>query len=98
MQFPDGTPTNELGRWATVLAEVASWLSKKGHIKEQSQSDTLCAKIYRKSSHRPVWLANGLYLNLNINATAVLANTQKLLKDTDYEPRNFKIVLKNKIS
>ena len=91
LQFPDRTSTNDLGGWATVLAKVATWLSKKGHIKKQLQSDILCAEIHHKPSHRPVHLANGLYLNLNINATAVLANTQKLLKDIGHEPNNFKI-------
>lgn len=98
LQFPDGTSTNQLRGWTTVLAKVASWLSKKGHIKEQSQSDTLHAEIHRKPSHRPVRLANGLYLNLNINAATVLVNAQKLLKDINYEPHSFKIGLKDKIS
>lgn len=98
LQFPDGTSTTDTKRWATVLAKVASWLSKKGHIKEQSQSDILRAEVHRKPSHRPVHLANGLYINVNLHAAAVLADMQKLLKDIDYEPHSFRIGLKNKIS
>ena len=97
LQFPDGASIAELNGWSTVLAKVASWLSEKGHIREQSQSSTLRAVIHRKPSHRPVHLANGLYINLNEPAGRVLANMQKLLKDVGYEPRNFRIGLKNKI-
>ena len=98
LQFPDGTSTNKPKRWATVLTMVASWLSKKGHIKEQSQSNILHAEVHRKPSHRPVYLANGLYINVNLPAAVVLADMQKLLKDIDHEPHNFKIGLKDKIS
>ena len=97
LRFPNKASTNKLKGWATVLREVARWLSDNGHIMEQQQSNILRTKAHSESSHRPVWLTDDLYINLNIPAKNVLADMQKLLKDIDHEPRNFKIVLKDKI-
>ena len=95
--FPSGEIDNKLSSWRAVMRSVSHWLFDNNHIKDAASGRPLWSHIPsqpngRPYSHEP--LSDNLFVYLQCGNKDMLRYIQKLLKDINYRPYEFKIVFK----
>lgn len=95
--YPDGEIDDGLGNWRTVMRSVSHWLFDNNHIKDAATGKPLCPHIPRQPNGRPYShepLSDKLFVYLHCGNKDMLSYIQKLLKDINYKPYEFKIAFK----
>lgn len=95
--FPSGEIDDKLSSWRAVMRSMSHWLFDNNHIKDAATGKPLCPHIPRQPNGRPYShepLSDKLFVYLHCGNKDMLSYIQKLLKDINYKPYEFKIAFK----
>lgn len=95
--FPNGKKYDSLNNWRTVMRKIAHWLFDNQYLKNATPGRPLYSEIPRRpdgSKYVSEHLSTNLYILLQYNNKDMLRYIQKLLKNVDYKPSEFKVTFR----
>ena len=93
--LPSGEIDDKISSWRTVMRSVSHWLFDNNHIKDAASGRPLYPHIPRRPNGRPYSherLSDKLFVYLHYSNKDMLMYIQKLLKNINYKPHEFKII------
>lgn len=97
--YPGGEIDDELGNWRTVMRKIAHWLFTNQYLEDASSGRPLLSEpLYKPdgTKYSIEKISNNLYVFLHCGNIEMLNNIQKLLKNVNYKPNEFKITFKQR--
>ena len=95
--FPSGEIDDEISSWRAAMRSVSHWLFDNNHIKDAASGRPLWSHIPRRPNGRPYsheQLSDKLFVYLHYSNKDMLTHIQKLLKNINHKPYEFKIIFK----
>ena len=93
MRFPYGAE-KPVRSWRVLYTSVVEWLEEAGHLSVENIPIEIANLLNHYSGESSRELKNGRFINLNLNADAIISNSRRFVEACREDPEQFQIQLR----
>ncbi len=93
MQFPNGVE-KPVRSWRVLYTSVVEWLEEAGHRSAENIPTEIANLMHHYSGESSRELKNGRFINVNLNADAIIGNSRRFVEACREEPGQFHVQLR----
>ena len=93
MRFPNGVE-KPVRSWRVLYTLVVEWLEEVGHLSVDNIPTEIANLLHRYSGESSRELNNGRFINLNLNADAIVVNSRRFVEACREDPGQFHVQLR----
>ena len=93
MRFPNGVD-KPVRSWRVFYTSVVEWLEEAGHLSAENIPTEISNLLHHYSGESSRELKNGRFINVNLNADAIIGNIRRFVEACREDPGQFHVQLR----
>ena len=93
IRFPNGTE-KPVRSWRVLYTSVVEWLEEAGHLSVEGIPTEISNLLHHYSGESSRELKNGRFINVNLNADAIIGNSRRFVEACREDPGQFHVQLR----
>ena len=93
MRFPNGAE-KPIPSWRVLYTSVVEWLEEEGYLSVENIPTEISNLLHHDSGESSRELKNGRFINVNLNADAIIVNSRRFVEACHEDPGQFHVQLR----
>ena len=93
MRFPNGVE-QPVRSWRVLYTSVIAWLEEQGHLAPGDIPSDVANLLHHNDGESSKELKNGRFINVNLNADAIISNSRRFIETCREDPTQFHVQLR----